>query len=343
LVENDIKRVIAYSTMSQLGYMMAANGASAFGVSIFHLFTHACFKALLFLAAGSVIMGMHHEQDMRKMGNLRKYMPITYVTFLVGSLSLSAIPPFAGFYSKDAIIEAVKLSAIPGATYAYVCLLIGAFVTALYSFRAVFMTFHTEERMDKHIRDKIVESPMVVVIPLLVLAIPSIVIGGILIQPVLSGGLFGSSVFVADAHNVVGHIAQHYPGVILAIFESFVHLPFWFGLAGVLTAWYLYIKEPHIPGIIATRLSLLYRILVWKYGFDKFNEVVIVRGSRILSDFFYYAADLKVIDNLIVNGTGRGATRLSRIFRRAQTGYLYHYAFVMILGLLGFLVLLLLG
>jgi len=337
-VENDIKRIIAYSTMSQLGYMMAANGASAFSAGIFHLLTHACFKALLFLAAGSVIIAMHHEQDIRKMGNLKKYLPVTYITFLVGALSLAAIPPFSGFYSKEAIIEAVHLANIPGAQYAYICLLIGSFVTAFYIFRAFFLTFHTQERIDKEVKSHLKEH-WVMLVPLILLAIPSIFLGGMIIYPILyDPGLIGSGVYVAPQYNVLAKMAEEYHSIWKLVEDAFSHLPLWFAVSGVFGAWLTNVAMPQLPALIRKRLSLIYKVLAAKYGFDDFNQLVFVRGTRVVSQFFYYVGDLKIIDHHVVNASGRSVTRLSKLLRKAQSGYLYHYAFVMILGLLGFLI-----
>lgn len=339
VVENDIKRVIAYSTMSQLGYMMAANGASAYAAGMFHLITHAYFKALLFLAAGSVIIAMHHEQNLWKMGNLKKYLPITYVTFLIGALALCAIPPFAGYYSKDAIIEAVHLSNIPGSMFAYICLLLATFVTALYIFRAFFLAFHGKERMDEKLRKELHESPWVVIVPLIILAIPTIGIGAILAAPILyqTPGLFGNTIYVATQHNVLGKMAQEYHGLLQATIQAVMALPFWFALAGILVAWLNYVMFPNWASVVKKRLLWIYEILRFKYGFDAFNNLVFVRGARRLSDFFFYFADLKVIDDWLVNGSGRGINKLSMLLRKLQSGYLYHYAFAMIIGLFVFL------
>jgi NADH-quinone oxidoreductase subunit L len=338
-VENDIKRVIAYSTMSQLGYMMAANGASAFSAGIFHLATHACFKALLFLAAGSVIIAMHHEQDIRKMGNLRKYMPITYITFLIGAWALAAIPPFSGFYSKEAIIEAVHVSTIPGSGYAYICLLLGSFATAYYIFRVFFLAFHTTERMDKHTREHLHETSWTMTLPLILLAIPSMFVGAALAQKILysSTPLLGNSIFVAPQYDVLKKLAEEFPGIGKAMLESFAHLPLWFALAGVLVSWLACVKAPVIRSALSKQLSALQRILIAKYGFDTFYQKVIVSGIRGLSEFFYRWSDKKIIDATMVDGSGHIVSRVSRRLRRMQTGYLYHYAFVMMLGLLALL------
>lgn len=333
LVQNDIKRVIAYSTLSQLGYMVAALGASAYAASLFHLMTHACFKALLFLAAGSVIVAMHHEQDMRKMGGLRKYMPITYITFLIGSLSMCAIPPFAGFYSKDAIIDVLGRATTFGSSYAYLCVLIGTFVTALYSFRAIFMTFHNGEHWEGHHTVK--EEYPSILIPLIVLAIPSIFIGMFLVNPLLFGAQnwLHQSIKVLPMHNVLAHLAATYEGQLALIGEAFLALPLWLALAGIACAWLAYIKYPGLPAQLAQRFSLIYRILIRKYGFDEFNEWFFVRGGRALAGWLFHFADLKVIDDLFVLGSGRVVTWASRLARRIQSGYLFHYALMMVLGL----------
>jgi len=338
-VENDIKRVIAYSTMSQLGYMMAANGASAFSAGIFHLATHACFKALLFLAAGSVIIAMHHEQDIRKMGNLRKYMPITYSTFLIGALALAAIPPFAGFYSKEAIIEAVHHTHLPGAHYAYICLLLGSFATAYYIFRVFFLAFHTSERMDKHTQAHLHETGWIITLPLILLAIPSVVLGAVFAQKMLydSPVLLNGSVYVAAQYDVLTPLAAEFPGIGRVIIESFTHLPVWFALIGIFSAWIVCVKAPAIRTAFSKYLSGVQLILKAKYGFDLFYQKVIVAGVRALSDFFYRWTDRKVIDSWAVDGSGRNVSRVSQRLRRLQTGYLYHYAFVMMLGLIGLL------
>lgn len=337
LVENDIKRVIAYSTMSQLGYMMAANGASAYPAGMFHLVTHACFKALLFLAAGAVIIAMHHEQNMRRMGNLKKYLPVTYITFLIGALSLSAIPPFAGFFSKDSIIEAVsRATMVPGFHFAYFCLLIGAFITALYIFRAFFLTFHGKAAVP---HEHVHEPRWVVLIPIMLLAIPSIALGAVMIWPVLyeKPSLLGHSIFIDSNRDVLAQMANDYRGYLETIKESFFNLPFWFAFAGILSAWLCYARFPSIPRVLQERAKWFYRILVDKYGFDALNNLVFVRGSQTLSNFLYRQADLKMIDDTFVNGSGRTVERFSRLLRKLQSGYLYHYAFAMILGLCIFL------
>lgn len=345
LVENDIKRVIAYSTMSQLGYMMAANGASAFSASIFHLMTHACFKALLFLAAGSVIVALHHQQDIRKMGGLRKYLPITYITFLVGALALAALPPFAGFYSKDAIIEVVKQANIPGASYAYWCLLIGAFVTSLYTFRVFFMTFHGEERMESHghhqgEQEEIQESEYFILLPLVLLAIPSIFLGFAMATPMLYSvqfSLLGESIYVAPEFDFMTPLLAHYDGPAHMALTAFMHAPFWLSISGIFVAWLCYIKYPHWPASVKKYSEIFYCILRSKYGFDTFNDFFFVRGVRGLSQIFYNIGDVKILDSFMVNGIGRVVSRASVWARKLQSGYLYHYVFVMVLGLFAFL------
>lgn len=345
LVMNDIKRVVAYSTLSQLGYMMVAMGVSAYGAGIFHLMTHACFKALLFLGAGSVIMGMHHEQDMRKMGGLWRKMPITYVTYVIGSLALCAFPPFAGFYSKDTIIEVAKISHTPGSQYAYVCVVMGAMVTALYTFRSLLMTFHGKPRMGAQAFDHVHESPWMVWVPLVVLAIPSVVLGYLLYMPMLfnGAGFLGSSIFVFSAHNVLAEMAQE----VVSPFQSAIHavnsLTFWITVAGAILAWVAYMAVPMLPAYLAKHFSLFYRVLVNKYGFDRFNDVFFVKGAKSLGQMFYKAGDQKLIDGAIVNGSARVVEWLSVKGRTIQNGYLYHYVTVMVFGLLGFLCWLILG
>lgn len=341
LVQNDIKRVIAYSTMSQLGYMMAANGLSAFSVGIFHLVTHACFKALLFLAAGSVIVALHHEQDMRNMGNLKKYLPITCLTFLIGALALAAIPPFSGFYSKDAIIEVARTATIPGAGFAYVCLLLGAFVTSLYIFRAFFLTFFTTERIPSALRDHVRESQSVLLAPLVLLALPSMFLGGLLVESMVYSthfSLLGDSVYVAKQYDFLGKIVNHYHGVLYDTIMGFAHPPVWFSIAGIVSAWLCYVKFPWLPAWLHQRFKLIYWVLYHKYGFDAFNQLVFVRGGRALSNFLYTVADVKFIDGFLVDGSGRGVTRIAAWMRKLQSGYLYTYALVMIIGVFGFLV-----
>lgn len=339
IIQNDIKRVVAYSTLSQLGYMTVALGASAYSAAIFHLMTHAFFKALLFLAAGSVIIAMHHEQDIRKMGGLKKYMPITYWTSLIGTLALIGFPAFAGFYSKDSIIEAVHLSSIPGAEFAYWAVLCGVFVTALYSLRMFLIVFHGEERMDEHTRSHLHETPAVVTVPLILLAIPSVVIGGMAISSVLYGDYFSGPIFVQQAHDVLGQLKEDFHGPFYMILHGLMTAPFYLMLAGVATAWYLYVKNPELPGKIKSSFSLVYEVLDNKYGFDGFNEKIIAAGSRNLGTLFSKVGDAMLIDGLVVNGSAKTVAWFAGIIRHVQSGYLYHYAFVMILGLIGFLLL----
>lgn len=339
LVMNDIKRVVAYSTLSQLGYMMVAMGASAYSAGMFHLLTHACFKALLFLGAGSVIIGMHHEQDMRKMGGLWNKMPITYVTYVIGSLALCAFPPFAGFYSKDTIIEAAQLSQIPGSSYAYFCVTAGAMVTALYTFRSLFMTFHGKPRMDEHTLSHIHESPWVVWLPLVLLAIPSIILGYVLYMPILfdTPTLLGSSIFVLPEHNVLAELAHEVSSPFASAVHAIYSLPFWITVLGAVIAWVCYIAVPSIPGYLARYFSIIYSILLSKYGFDRFNELFFVKGARGLGIAFYKIGDQKLIDGAVVNGSGRLVRWFSGKGRKIQSGYIYHYATVMVFGLLAFL------
>lgn len=340
VVQTDIKRVIAYSTLSQLGYMAVALGVSAYDAAIFHLVTHAFFKALLFLGAGSVIIAMHHEQDMRKMGGLAKKMPITYVTFLIGTLALCAIPPFSGFFSKDTIIEAAKESHITGAYYAYLCVLFGAFVTPLYSFRALFMTFHTKPRMDEKTYSHVHETPWVVWLPLVLLAIPSLISGQVLIYRMLyaSPTLLGNSVFVLPAHNVMLHLAKEFPGAVFMSLKAGLTLTFWLTIAGILTAWLFSQYKPKLSEMLKKRFSIVYRVLMNKYGFDDFNQLFFVRGTRGTGHFFYDVTDVTLIDGVGVNGTARLVRKFARYIRKIQTGYLYHYAFVMVAGMVVFLV-----
>lgn len=339
IVQHDIKRVIAYSTLSQLGYMIAALGASAYAAGLFHLFTHACFKALLFLCAGSVIIGMHHEQDMRKMGGLYKYMPITYITFLIGGLALCGIPPFAGFYSKDTIIEAIHASTLFGSTYAYYCVLIGVLVTAIYTFRCFFLTFHTKPRMDEHTKKHLHESPVVVTFPLVMLAIPSILLGywGIsnMIYPAIKGsGFLGKAIHVLPSHNVLAHLAPDFHGPLAMLMHAPATAPFWLAILGIAGTWFAYIVMPRLPDFCASAFEPLYLILTKKFGFDDFYEWAFVRGGRGLGQLFSCIGDRKIIDNGIVNGSGRVVGVLSRVMRLMQTGYLYHYMLVMVMGLL---------
>ena len=339
LVMNDIKRVVAYSTLSQLGYMMVAMGASAYSAGIFHLMTHACFKALLFLGAGSVIIGMHHEQDMRKMGGLRKKMPLTYYTFIIGSLALCAVPPFAGFFSKDTIIEVAKFSNLPGASYAYWCVLLGAFVTALYSFRSFFMVFHGQPRMDKKTYDHVHESPWMIGLPLVLLAIPSVILGYILYAPMIlnNPSLLSDAVHVLPVHLGLQPIAEEIHSPMIALAHSVTSPVFWLTLTGIMLAALFYLVFPTVPAWFAQRFQWIYRILLNKYGFDWFNDHVLVNGSKLLGRVFYRAGDQALIDGAVVNGSGKLVRWVATYSRDMQDGYLYHYVLVMILGLFGFL------
>jgi NADH-quinone oxidoreductase subunit L len=334
IVQNDIKRVVAYSTLSQLGYMTVALGASAYAAGIFHLATHAFFKALLFLAAGSVIIAMHHEQDIRKMGGLKRYLPITYWTALLGSLALIGFPGFSGFFSKDAIIEAVHFAELPGAGYAYACVLIGVFVTALYSFRMFFLVFHGQERFDEHTRSHLHDPPAVVTGPLVLLAVPSVIVGWLGMEALLFGGFFGDAIHVSPARDTLAALAAsgtNSPAAMLS--HALVTPALWLALAGVASAWFLYLRRPEIPARIAARLAGVNRLLEQKYYFDALNERVLAPLARGLGGLLWRAGDTAVIDGFFVNGSARAVGWLSGIVRRLQTGYLYHYAFAMFIGL----------
>jgi NADH-quinone oxidoreductase subunit L len=333
IVNNDIKRVVAYSTLSQLGYMTVALGVSAYSAGIFHLMTHAFFKALLFLAAGSVIMAMHHEQDMRKMGGLRKYLPITFWTCLVGSLALIGFPGTSGFFSKDSLIDAVAASHRYGSGYAYFCVLAGVFITGLYTFRMFIMTFLGKERMDHHTQEHLHESPWVVTVPLILLAIPSAVIGWFTVKPLLFGDFFEGSIRVLPANNVLGHMAEEFHGSGAFVWTSLTALPFIFAMAGVATAFVFFWWRPALADSVERSLKWVHTILVEKYGFDWFNENVIVAGARALGGGLWRFGDQELIDNGVVNGSARVVGWFSSVMRYAQSGYLYHYAFAMILGL----------
>ncbi|MGO9327529.1 MAG: NADH-quinone oxidoreductase subunit L [Steroidobacteraceae bacterium] len=333
IVNNDIKRVVAYSTLSQLGYMTVALGVSAYGAGIFHLMTHAFFKALLFLAAGSVIVAMHHEQDMRKMGGLKKYLPITYWTCLIGALALIGFPGSSGFFSKDALIEAVHGSHRVGAEYAYVCVVAGVFVTALYTFRMFFMTFHGEERMDHHTREHLHESPWTITLPLVLLAIPSALAGWFTIKPMLFGDFFAGAIQVLPAHDVLGPVGEEFGDQLSFIGRAFLSLPVWLAGAGVLTAYVFFLKKPELADSAQRKFNVLYRVLVNKFGFDWFNEHVLAAGARITGNVLWRYGDEVVIDGGAVNGSARVVRWFSSVIRYAQSGYLYHYAFGMFLGL----------
>jgi NADH-quinone oxidoreductase subunit L len=341
IVQNDIKRVVAYSTLSQLGYMTVALGASAYGAAIFHLMTHAFFKALLFLAAGSVIIALHHEQDIRKMGGLRKYMPITYWTALIGSLALIGFPGTSGFFSKDALIEAVRESHWHGQGLiywiAYLSVLLGVFVTALYTFRMFFLVFHGKERTDKKTRAHLHETAAVVTVPLILLAIPSAIIGWITIGPVLFGGFFGDAIFVSERHDVLSRIGETFHGSAGFILHSLQGPVVWLALAGVGTAWFLYLKRPDLSGVVRSRLSGLYDLLDRKLYFDDLYIKGFAAGGRGLGQLLWKVGDERIIDGAAVNGTAQAVRRFSGVLRRVQTGYLYDYAFAMIIGLTLFL------
>ena len=334
LVQNDIKRVIAYSTLSQLGYMTVALGASAYAAAMFHLVTHAFFKALLFLGAGAVIIVMHHEQDMRKMGGLYKVMPITWITCVFGTLALIGFPGTSGFFSKDAIIEAVHYSSLYGAGFAYYSVLFGVFITALYSFRLLFMTFHGEQRMDKETWMHLHEAPPVVTVPLSVLAIPSLILGAFLIGPMLFGDYFGEAIYVASGHDVLAKIGENYHGIMLFTLHAFKHPPVYLAFAGIFVAWLFYIKFPEWPEKWATKLSFVHKVLLNKYGVDDFNQLVFAGGTKKIGELLWKIGDIKIIDGLLVNGTARSVGIISNAIRHIQTGYLYHYAFAIIIGLL---------
>jgi NADH-quinone oxidoreductase subunit L len=333
IVANDIKRVVAYSTLSQLGYMTVALGVSAYSAGIFHLMTHAFFKALLFLAAGSVIIAMHHEQDMRKMGGLRKYMPITYWTCLVGCLALIGFPGTSGFFSKDSLIDAVGASHRAGSGYAYFCVVSGVFITALYTFRMFIMTFLGKERMDHHTQEHLHESPWVVTVPLVLLAIPSALIGWFTVKPMLFGKFFEGAIYAAPANNVLEHIGEEFHGSGEFVLSALTTLPVWLAGLGVLTAYTFFLWRPTWADAAETRSKWLYTILVDKFGFDWFNEHVIMAGARWLGGGLWRFGDQIVIDDGLVNGSARTVGWLGSVMRYAQSGYLYHYAFAMILGL----------
>jgi len=337
LAQNDIKRVIAYSTLSQLGYMPAALGASAYAVGIFHLMTHAFFKALLFLAAGSVIIAMHHDQDIRNMGGIRRYMPYTWITFLIGTLALIGFPGFSGFFSKDAIIAAVNASQVRGAGYASVLLTIGVFLTALYGFRLYFIVFHGKERMDEHTRHHLHETPAMVWVPLVLLAIPSVFIGWITIEPVLFGDWFKGAIQVAPEHAVLVHLGEHYRGQWAFVLHGLMGAPFWLALAGFAVAayvfWFQFSKDPQTEEKLRGKVAWFYRVLDRKYGFDEFYQRFFAAGSRGIGKAFWTGGDRAVIDGVLVNGSAKTVSSFAQLARRIQTGRLYNYAITMILGL----------
>ena len=346
IIQNDIKRVVAYSTLSQLGYMTVALGASAYSVAVFHLMTHAFFKALLFLGAGSVIMGLHHNQDIRYMGAVRKYMPITWITSLLGSLALIGTPFFSGFYSKDSIIEAVHESQLAAAGFANFAVLAGVFVTAFYSFRMYFLVFHGKERYDQnpdahhgdhhedHESHSPHESPWVVTVPLILLAIPSVVIGFMTIQPMLFGEFFKDAIFIdAEKHAGMKTLADAFHGPVAMALHAVSTAPFWLALAGVVVAWYMYLINPAVPAAIGRALRPLVVLLENKYYMDWINENILARGARALGNGLWKVGDRTLIDGLLVNGSWKLVGMVSNWTRKLQTGYLYHYALVMILGI----------
>ncbi|MEW5838040.1 MAG: NADH-quinone oxidoreductase subunit L [Pseudomonadota bacterium] len=334
IVANDIKRVVAFSTLSQLGYMTVALGVSAYSAALFHLMTHAFFKALLFLAAGSVIIAMHHEQDIRKMGGLRKYMPITFWTSMIGALALIGFPGFSGFFSKDAIIEAVHLSALPGAGFAYWLVLLGVFVTAFYTFRMIFLVFFGKERMDHHTREHLHESPWVVTVPLVILAIPAVMIGWVAIDPMLFGDLFKGIITVTPAHDVLAQLGSHFHGAWSFVLHGLTGPAVWLAAAGVLLAWATTLKFPIVAQQAEKNFAWLNRLLKNGFGFDDFNKAVFEKGSLLLGRGLWKWSDLKLIDGLMVNGTAQSVGYVARVSRLMQTGFMYHYAFVMIFSVL---------
>ena len=359
-VQYDIKRVVAYSTLSQLGYMTMALGASAYSAAIFHLFTHAFFKAVLFLGAGSVIIAMHHQQDMRKMGGLAKYMPITYMTMLIGALANAGLPPFAGFFSKETIVDALHHATVPGAGFAYALAVAGVFVGGFYSFRLVFYAFHGKERFadphhpdvkaadaeaaaaghDDHGHDdhhaeahKPHESPAVVWVPLVLLAIPS-VCAGWLIGTFVHGNYFGSAIMVSPAHTAMATLKESFHGVVAMMTHALSTLPFWLAVAGAATAWFLYIVRPELPAKLRRQWGFVVTILMDKYGLDRFNDWFFAGGSRALGMGLWKGGDVAVIDNVMVNGSARLVGWFASVIRHVQSGYIYHYAFAMIIGIL---------
>ena len=333
VVQNDIKRVVAYSTLSQLGYMTVALGASAYAAGIFHLMTHAFFKALLFLGAGSVIIAMHHDQDIRNMGGLRKYMPITWITALIGSLALIGTPFFSGFFSKDTIIEAVHHANIPGAGIAYWAVLLSVFVTALYSFRMYFLVFHGKPRMDDHTREHLHETPWVVTVPLIMLAIPS-VFSGFWIDPVALGDYFDGVIYVSPDHPGLAQVAEHFHGAFSFVLHALQGPAVYLAALGVWAAWYITLKNPGFAASMQQRFNGLYQLLVNKYYADDFNEVVFAGGARGVGQLLWKIGDVLIIDGLIVNGSAKVVGWTAGVVRKVQTGHLYTYAFTMIIGLL---------
>ena len=355
IIQNDIKRVVAYSTLSQLGYMTVALGASAYSVAVFHLMTHAFFKALLFLAAGSVIMGLHHNQDIRWMGAVRKYMPITWITSLLGTLALIGTPLFSGFYSKDSIIEAVHFSNLPASGFAYFAVLAGVFVTSFYSFRLYFLVFHGQERYDQnpdahhghddhhddhghHGDGKPHESPWVVTVPLILLAIPSVVIGYMTIEPMLFGDFLKDAITInSEAHPAMAKFAEIFHGPLAMVSHALYTPPLYLALGGAVTAWYMYLINPAVPAAIGRALKPIVTLLENKYYLDWFNENVLAKGARGLGIGLWKGGDRVLIEGGVVNASWKLVGWVSSLVRQAQTGYLYHYALVMIVGVLLFM------
>ena len=337
LVQNDIKRVVAYSTLSQLGYMTVALGVSAYSVAIFHLVTHAFFKALLFLAAGSVIIGLHHEQNMNKMGGLKKYMPITYWTSLIGSLALIGFPGFSGFFSKEMIIEAVHFSNSSYANLIYYFLLAGVFITSLYSFRMFFLVFHGKSRINQSDATHIHESPAVVTFPLIVLAIPSLFLGGLIVNEFLFNNFFQDAIYNHPEHDPLPALSKVFNGPFAMITHSVFTSAFWCAVAGVFVAWFCYLKNPSIPSAIARRLAIFHNVLKNNYGFDDFNSLIFANGSIRLGKVLWSKFDILIIDKSLVNGSAKLVKVFSLFIRKIQTGYLYDYAIAMIFGLIVFL------
>jgi NADH-quinone oxidoreductase subunit L len=338
IVQTDIKRVIAYSTLSQLGYMTVALGVSAYSAAIFHLMTHAFFKALLFLGAGSVIIAMHHKQDMSEMGGLRKYMPMTFITMWIGTLALTGMPGFSGFFSKDIIIEATHASTRWGSSVAYIAVLLGVFITAMYSFRLIYLTFHGKERMDNHTKEHLKESPWVVTLPLILLAIPSVIIGWITIEPMLFGEFLKDAIHVNHANDVVAHIGENeFHGAASFALHGLTQLPFFLALAGFALATYVYLKKISVAEKAKKTFKPIYNILQNKYGFDDFNQKYIAGGLVALGNMLWKWSDSKLIDGLIVNGSAKVVNAFSKAIRPLQSGYIYHYAFVIAAAVIFFI------
>jgi NADH-quinone oxidoreductase subunit L len=337
VVSNDIKKIIAYSTLSQLGYMVCALGASAYAISMFHLMTHAFFKALLFLGAGSVIIAMHHEQDINKMGNLKKYMPITYITMLLGSLALIGFPFFSGFFSKDLIITAVGASNLPFSNIAYLTVLSSVFITSLYSFRLFFRVFHTEERMDEKTKSHLKECEPVVTVPLILLAIPSVVIGFMTVSLILND-YFGDAIFVDEKHVAMSVVKSHFHGTLGFVLHGFLSMPFFLAISGIFVSWLFFVKKPQLADDCKRMFLPIYKILDKKYAVDEMYQFVFVGGAKKIGNFLWSVGDKALIDNFFVNGSYKSIDLFSKIMRKMQTGYLYHYAFTMITGFLILLV-----